>query len=465
MLKMRDPGRARSRRQVTDALDRAGIKSFCLYGLFGYYDFMLRVWSRSEWRSRLVEEIEVARSDFVAIREMRVDEVSYWAQQRPGAMTPDDLASHLEDNWSTVEEICRADAEGRLTNPSSARDSAMALLNEGQLLFLVPPVNVRTIKFYIALFGYGITTLDLVAMTTIFEIDSVQVEGISAYKGAGFAQILVKGIVKSTSELSDFASALSDWGSEFGLHTETFIIDPRDVYEADTIDSVLQGSRSIEVTRLMRIGHGRFDALTAGRQPDEVEAIAKAFDKFSTLLLPDPELKELALELVEASLADDAWKITSALRFLQEIEGRFRDLLLRQLLPETFGANWYDNELLRPEVPGREGSTPGHWTWHDCIVVAKQAYRSDPQFGAEVSTNLGPDGLATMQRLVPIRNVVAHGKLFEVRTPALPLMSGPRPVLDLDVLLEGLVLLGRLRTTSSGIQNRAEDGDGHPDRS
>jgi hypothetical protein len=86
-------------------------------------------------------------------------------------------------------------------------------------------------------------------------------------------------------------------------------------------------------------------------------------------------------------------------------------------------------------------------------LVADIAYKRDAQFAAALATAIGPEGLTLLQKLIPLRNVVAHGKLFETRSPQFPLATGPKPLVNLETAFEGIVLLAGLRRSVMGVQN------------
>jgi hypothetical protein len=226
---------------LLDLLSERSIRGFCLYDVFGDFDFMLRVWLTPQKREDLTKAF---RDKAYRVSEFVVREfVHLWHVQKDGSLT--------SRNFTDVEisKVGSAKLMAAQEGDETAQDELFA---NGMLLCHVPKRD--GFKFFTRL---NLATGHLVDERAITEALIACIRGAgylrqpSAYRGMGFAQFLIKGVVDSFYQVEEFVFDLLDAFRIAGGATTTYVVSDSEPLEYDAVNFPTDAIQRDTVTRLV----------------------------------------------------------------------------------------------------------------------------------------------------------------------------------------------------------------------
>jgi hypothetical protein len=422
------------------------IDSYCAYVILGHYDALFRVWARAPVRHQLRRELARRSGYFLETREIRIDAIHY---REINDDTVDE--AEIEAKWDKVSAIVRADRTNDLEGDVKLRREVDDFL-ERSLLVISPPVHSGEIKFYFIFLPNRDRPEEPNKLARRL-LDGAEIEAVATYIGSGYASLLLKGIARDFAELSSLNADFDHRAQGAGYRLETLIISDVGAYECDTIDSVMTGELTSDITRMLRAANGLLDDAIDPDQLERANGIAKSFSAHSDLLAI-PETKPRLIALLSALLRNDPEELYVALGYIVQIEAYVRQYLTRSVLP-LLGDDWHarlrtslNEETMKKVFRGSEEvARVDEWTLGASLYVADWAQQNSPDVSARLNTDLPSNALTLLRALTRQRNIIGHWKFDSDPSEN---GTGVTSDLDADTLIEALRLWQRLREATGG---------------
>lgn len=388
-----------------------------VYKLFGYYDVLLRVWATAHQREQLIEALANDRSvEFVD--EFRVRKAYYEWSEHSHAVD----IRYLNKYRREIELVAAIPA----SDPADV-EPALATLREARLVHYIDPRSAmggsseEPVKFYIALAPtqWQVRSDDSLVRLAVQGMSEVQLA--STYCGSGFANFLIKGVVAHYSDVETCYQQLSEQLAQRGLNhlrPMTLLIANADATESDRIDTQYdEMSRELlQLQRLLPPKAGRYLGESDRLTQDEIRNVYTSY--YADLL--DTPFERFFLGLIEARLLKDSYMLGEKLSFIMHLEALVSHYLSQEWR-RKLGAEWHEivsgigSELRRSgrrtEVSAVRISVRD-FTLSDYIRVNGRLRSTGKLDLDEVDEALGHGWEENLRDLLPLRNDVAHGRVF-----------------------------------------------------
>lgn len=396
-------------------LQRAGVKGFCTYVLYGFHDALIRAWMTEQKRTSFLQSV-TEDLDVDAVDEFRVDAIQY--------------------AWSTVSNLGRRSFEHHLKQAievaeflqSQAEDvgpapiAAIEELEMNNLLHRIPELPERDfpdpVKVYVAL-----TRLSA-GKAVINEREQVQAlatgpfpafNNVSIYHGIGFAQYLIKGVIPTYRDVLPTLAKLTERLKPLGLRSATYLIADSTVRENDYID-VGWEDLDMSLSRLSNILGGDAARLLGQLPKNDRQSLGRVFDAYAQQLLGTP-FERYFLDLLRHRMGDPEIVLGETLAFLVRLELYVRELCIN-LWAGTLGRRQWRTRVMEIaaqnniQIDGRGPEQASLWVFLRLIGLLVDSGEILPS-AAEAA--LGPAWRSLLDNNVVsrIRNQVAHGEFFQ----------------------------------------------------
>jgi len=340
-------------RDLESSLGRAGIRSYCVYKVYGYYDAILRVWAAQEVVDDFTEAYRGLHPhdevhDFWVFRSYFDD----WSTHEPSV--DDRYIGRFEDDIELV-------VRGTVDKP--ALQPAIERLREGHLLHYMDPSKFFNpsdgpfIKFYCALGRPAPAALqgDVELMRDMAsQLDGIKLK--SLYFGDGKSwDLLLKGVIRTRDYLQldgwtdQLYTSLAAHGRYF--RPMTLLIADSHSREGDIVDTsgLELGNKGRRLKQLVgRDYQEYFRQLTNG----ELRVMLDLFEKYRRVFA-NTAFERYFIGMFEARLAQEVKLAQEKLSFLPDIEAWFVTLLEHEILPDAFGPKaWFPRMAARAEAAG-----------------------------------------------------------------------------------------------------------------
>jgi hypothetical protein len=333
-----------------------------------------------------------------------------WADTR---IVPDDELARVVPR---IERVCRSLAVGDQIDDSE--------LNEFVRLGLAHRLPGRPnsyIKVYIALTRIPSAiedTHEYEHVLGLLDTTTALLEDVSIYRGIGFANYLIKGMVSEFEKINEVTVTLLEPAIQrYQLRPTTLIIANNDAPQSDEVDS--------EDVSYLSLSHLEFwlgvdyAALIEKLSQAERDSLARIFSKFHELL--GTPFSTILEGLFLAKLKEDPFLLGQKLIIIMKVEsllGRFFvDLYKTKLRRQDSeqGSSWFqvvrDAATLCSVAEGKSPVTD--YTLHDYIVVTNKLIATGKLSRKDVEDVLGVEWNERLDRVKDVRNDIAHGRVFQ----------------------------------------------------
>jgi hypothetical protein len=463
--------------RVREFISRAQIKASCVYLLYGYFDVLIRVWA-TPTKYGLFDELTQNDLEFLQeIKEFKVKQIRYGcgrnaqahnglsnaapsnaapsnaarsnaarsyavasqgrqgrngpgrSQGRPAAelsqLSKDDLRDYLGQYRTTIEAVsARDEREGGLEE----EDADLKMLIEGGIALPLTQFksNVRTFKFYIALTHVDQTGgRDEAARNDILTFLDRQdyLYNVSLYQGIGFADFLVKAVVRDFADvLRCIEAIIGDYRLQSLRPTTYLIADLPE--ESDVIDYTWVEPAGPLLDLVAVLGH-TYATRIRSLSSEERLVISNLYQRYYHL--SNSDLRAVFLGLFQARLDQNAILLSEKMLFIVQLESLLLDYL-HDVCRRVFHKSWYDtikrivdetpaikhaaneDNTIRSDVSGKK--QPFSWfVLSDTVLVLNKLAKRHPQIKLEMDERLGPGWVTKLEALRPVRNDLAHGRI------------------------------------------------------
>jgi len=399
-------------RSLSAHLQRAGIRAYCTYVLYGYYDFLIRAWMTPQKREQLIQQV-TRDKHLDTLDEFRVDAAHFtWS---PVSMLGRKSLERLMEEIGEVAEYLQASSRD-VPEPTKAIEE----LKEAQLLHVLPGLNSDKfpdpVKVYIALNrttaekSFGDERDRLIAYIAEF---SGELFNVSVYEGAGFAQYLIKGVVPTYGDVLPTLSNLTERLEPLKLRTSTYLIANGDAYESDHIDLGWE-DLDLSLSRLAELLGGEASRRLGALDKPTRQVVSRVFDTYSRDLLAT-SFEKYFLDLLRHRIGDPEVILGESMSWVIRLELYVREMSVR-LWSSTLGKKtWRDRVQAAADKSGIPlGGPPEACTLKGALRVTAALVQAGELSAHQVSQSLGEHW---RERLLPnevseLRNRVAHGEFF-----------------------------------------------------
>ncbi len=385
----------------------------------------MRVWLSPPAQQRLYEAIENQREHNVAdVRDFATSGIRYlWRGSRKDMLIPEKkirtaIASHTSD----IEEMAQ--------EPDKTDTKAFEELKAAGLVFERPPAAEGTVKFYTSLErtaddhsvqGEIDAILHAMNATVLGATGTRMTKRATLYCGAGsLSAYLVRCVADSYDDVLALAESFDKHLKETRLRPMTLLVaNPSAAFESDHINNVFHLSLDdSNVAELLGFSSPRPIAkLPADDRGQIAKLVAEAYEASAD----DEQLREMLVEMLRASVADDRGALQASLSFLLDFEPFFKRRLIQEF-SEVFGRQWFPHLLQlfsedpqarwRKHVEKMEQGLAA-WTLATYILTALRAAERDRGFKGRMKSQLGEDWKRESEQLIELRNDLAHGRVHE----------------------------------------------------
>lgn len=414
LLRLREPSLRPVAEQLRAGLVRAGIRHACEYTVFGHWDALVRVWLTPASRHRLLHVLRPGGESNVAdMREFQTSEIRLlWSGDDRDRMAPDPA---VQDSIAEHRRYILEVASQGAGPPDSDRQQGLV---EAQLLLPRPAVPRTAVKFYVTLSRLG---GDLSpageAERVASAVAAAQLsDRASVYVGfGGFADYLIRCVADTYADVLQYTASLDTGFRKLRVRPMTLLIANNDAIESDNINDLWALDTDDENTlRVLELG-GNGAAHLEALPRDQRDALNNLVNVAHELSAGDRRLRDKLRSLLRASLQNDRDALISAVAFLLEFEWLLGEYLKRAWA-DVFGPEWikrlaeeftrYDSQH-EAEVLKK----PDEWTLGSCVQMAITAADVNKEVSAQLTQHLGDRWKDQMRALVPVRNLIAHGRL------------------------------------------------------
>jgi hypothetical protein len=424
LLRGHDPHQARTFSDaLRELLHNIDIGSHSVDVVFGEVDALVRMWVTNEARDRFLRHLTMARSSIDQYREFDCVSVHYGFSDSRPAGDPGDFEAEIRC-------LVRAD---RLGEPDAEADSAIDTLHEAGLLVRVDPSP--GVKVYLVLRAGA--DMPLLPQSLTHELATASAEAglsnVSIYRGNGFADLLLKGVVPQWDTVLDSVNGLRRIARTVDLDPFTLVVGNygRRNDDGETIDSLLvEGSRWIDafldrVDDPLATVRQSVSALTQTER-DGLDILCRAIARSQPYR---PGAQATKYSILTKCLLRQFEEVDSEALSIAQVEVSIRRLLPR-LLSGIAGRNWLE-ELKRaglkagvseadrrvaeedPLLANRPRFFQGHqgpndWLLFDLLQALSVAADRWPAVNERLSTTLPKSWREARHRIVTVRNLAVH---------------------------------------------------------
>ena len=406
LLRLRDPIELVS--QLQRLVLQAQIISSCIYVIYGNYDVLVRLWATHEKRNRFVSVLSQRQTIIDEVQEFQAKQIDYvWVDDAHLPLEPSRLSAYK----SKIDRLCR-----QVLNQAPMDNTVLdELINVG-LVHRLPQSPKPSIKFYIALqrqAGLMEPRIESAFVRQVVRSPFNDINNISLYTGLGFATYLIKAVTHDYYTIYSWISHLQDQLSQLQLRPLTMVIANQDAPESDHVDVEWSEFGTSLLAISAALGPESNAAISkldhAGRKD-----IAEFFEGFAYLL--GTPFESLLLGMIYARILPSRRVMNQTLSALSLFENLLRQYLV-DLWTRNFGRQSWFQRL--QEFATECGLDPTKnpvtsYTLHDLEVMANYTGTLNERVARELADSLGDDWAVRIRAIVPIRNAVTHGKIFEV---------------------------------------------------
>ncbi|MDX6439229.1 MAG: hypothetical protein QOF45_1812 [Gaiellaceae bacterium] len=400
--------------------ERAGVKSYCVYKLYGYYDALLKVWTNTEGASDLEEKLDPGETaEIVSAIDFHVHRTFY-----------DDWSAHAgvaDDRYLTSHEkdiVLLAEGTGSAAEVRGAVDR----LRGARLLHYYAPGEIFSprdfplIKFYSSVsFGRKGEQISDIRAAVAEQFKEVRLK--SLYVGAALgdnAECLVEGLIAA----HDYPH-LDEWTDRFygSLRIEnrmTLLIANPESPEVDILNTRGTGLGT-NGHRLRRLVGDKYAAMLRSLPPEEQTEIVDVFSEFRVEAL-NSRFERYFLGICEARIAREEELLGEKLSFLQQLERVAMTQLRAGVLQPAFGESWHTvlNEVAielmakkkRQRMIELDASTKEPLLGlGEAIGAVRELVNRKLVDDAVVVAQIGNEWESRLMKAVELRNKWAHGDI------------------------------------------------------
>lgn len=473
LFRMISPQRGTINAQLDGLLRRAGIPNATVYPLLGPYDALVRTWTTEPRRRKLLKEIRASGHMVDQLHEFRseFDGVRYrWWCERPGApeMSSDLVRQHSAD----IRRVAKAQLDNKLRDDADLqlvlrRLDALGLVQ----LSLDTSDRPRGIKVYIVFDSQYDRANKTQLLRTIDDYigSHEKFADVSVYQGDGFGRVLVKAVADDYATLVAETEGITDMAAVADFRPMTLVLMP--AIEQDslgalvdelspTVESLIDGlsdQLAMTDTQVRELTDQFLTMRATDREP-----YPSLYDEYKDVFCSAQEPTRFA-QLLVSLILDNVDQFGDNLVFLQKFESRLRAYLQSAWAKAFQDEPWV--EVARDAVAAVEANRRGkerggktvseknarEWTLGDLESVAaalSAIYPANQQI-LRIDTDLGSDWRAIVHRVAPIRNIAAHGRIYEYQDLAgfYPTMRGRDESAQIRAILDAARLYLRLNST------------------
>lgn len=389
---------------VGQLLARALVRSSCVYEVFGYHDVLVRIWATHRRRDRFVQVLESNKNLIEDATEFVAHAIDYrWAENH--SISDDELPPYVPK----IEQLCKTLATGQ-----EIEQAELDNLVANGLAHRLPERGKGYIKVYIALTRIPSALEDRHEADHVGELlDRAKdlLEDVSMYRGIGFANYLIKGMVSEFSKINEITITLLESAIQrYQLRPMTLIIANNNAPQSDDIDP--DDDSSLSLFHLEFWLGLESAALIQKVSQSERDSLANVFRDFHALL--GTPFSTILEGLLVAKLKEDPFLLGQKLIIIMKIEnllGRFFLDLYKSRLED----DWF--QIVRQAALScniADGKHPARdYTLHDYIAVTNKLVAGGKLSGSEVEDVLGPGWIERLERVKGVRNDIAHGRVFQ----------------------------------------------------
>jgi len=408
------------RLDLAQLLEDASIKSFCVYPIYGHFDFLIRMWVTPQKRDRILRLIN-DQAQFDEVREFQAKKIEYlWAGQKGEDETEDHQRNHhVDKSLGDVEKIYEDIRRGECPNEAAVKrlkaNRLLYEIREDERQMRVGEANKRTLyKFYFALSRIPLPNrapraIERVSIREfLFDLqEESELAQVSFYEGLGFADYLIKAVIPDFYAIFECNRRLINHihDRELNLRPETFLIATADPQESDQIDISWREFGGDEL-RLERALSPTSGADLAELDKHERQQIAHLYVQYETKFTETP-FEPFFKGVFIARIAQDRDRLTDVMSVMHRIEGYAADLF-RDLWMKEFGQKWYQELKEAGKKVGLTDFDPKKFTLKNAVDVSNAL----PAVSKQLNLDLGPGWEAKLSALNAYRSDLAHGKAF-----------------------------------------------------
>ncbi len=395
-------------------LQRASVKAYCTYVIYGFHDALVRAWmtqqKRESFLNSITDDIEID-----GVEEFRVDVIDFlWSNV--SNLGRRSLERHLSEVADTAEFL-----QAEIGSGKAAPADAMDQLLRSDLLHLLPGLSEERfpdpVKVYIALTriypgkaipGERERLLDITAS------GFTNFENVSVYQGIGFAHYLIKGVVPRYRDVLPTLTILTERLAPLGLRSATYLVADSNAYESDYIDIGWE-DLDLSLSRLSNLIGGDVDRRLALLSKVERQAVTRIFDTYSPHLLATP-FEPYFINLLRHRIGDAEVVLGETLSFLVRLELYVRELSIRLWATGLGNKQWRAHviELANERKIDTGGRGPEHGSLKAILRIMAALVDAGDISKDAAERFLGDTWRQTLanNRVTDLRNEVAHGDFF-----------------------------------------------------
>lgn len=389
-------------------LAEADVPGVTSYGLYGYYDALIRVWATEGIRRRVMRTFRSLAAVIEDIGEFRADHVtSTFATDHP----------NKETIYSLIPQIDQVqDAEAQAKYSASANESFDKLL-ANSIIHEVPPDS--GVKFLMPLRRVAdrqSLQADQEAQKLLASCQRSEIQAVSVYSGIGSFVHLIEGIKPSFEDLLPALLGVHETAQSVGLRTMTFpVANFPFLNESDVLSSrpshQIPVSTGLAQEALQALRLQDDQVVLQGLTPQQLTAFLSLYTRFKAEFGTTGQWKRMS-GILRASLLGEREELGDLLSFLTYIESDLRALLPR-LLAREIGSRWYDALTSETSLTGNVVE----WTLRQYMDALRWANeRSSDGVGAFLEPHLGESWTSGLRKVQDLRNEYAHGRLLTYPT-------------------------------------------------
>lgn len=420
---------------VRPFVERAGIRSFSVYRLYGYYDALLRIWAPrpvvQDFLATLQRDFQCqVAHDFLCHRAYFDD----WSEHRD--RTDDRYLSQYE---ADIEAVLRGTVSPRELQQAVVRLKDASLLHHMDPNTAFLPSDGPTIKVYCALSRRSGTSNNLTGEIRQIREITRQVTGIKVKSlyfggGAGGPDVILEGLIRSRDYplldgwINEFYQSLTAHGRYF--RPMTLFVADADAREGDVIDlaGFELGDRA---RRLRRIVNKEYAGYLNQLTTQEVMQVLEVYDKYRRDFV-GTTFERFFLGILEARLGTELELLEEKLTYLQRLERWLREVLEHKILPDALGRReWFgvvagmiqdapDEAVPSPisgSVKDGDSELPSRkLTLGQYARVLRRLLKEGRVSQQSMENALGPGWQARLTSAADLRNAWAHGSLKSLLT-------------------------------------------------
>lgn len=398
----RDAGGGSLATFVNSILMNEGLPGQTVHGLFGFHDFLVRIWSDETGRKRFLRALQQSPLEIEDISEFRVEQIRYtFAAKR--SVTVDDVAPLEPLIRRVVTELSQA-------KDVSSRD--LETLEDKGLVIQVPAAS--GIRVYILLESNA-SRLYRAAVDDELEaleraLQKPHLQNPSIYYGVGRISYIIKVIATSFEALSTALQDLYHSAGELGFRSTTLPVPEEPTrYVEDSLRLEHAGPEVDRVVESLVLDDAR--SVVESLSSQDRQRLVESFRLLKTRV-PEPTIQHRLLEVLSALVVGDEDTLATGLAFLTQLENRLSRVLFHTFA-ELAGPDWKRQvELaIRPELDPER-----HWTLKTLMDAYRYGAEAINGFASSMSPFIRADIVKSFRAIQDLRNSYTHGTIYSLLT-------------------------------------------------